>query len=185
MNSMPAIVRRRRFRGLALHHGRHPSKHPRRLVLRTARWGDPPVRGRCRWCYENTAGIHLTWHEYCLDAYRVASGQKPARIQLTMCQMCAGPAEELDHRLGIAVARALGSDALKRAFTIENLRWLCHDCHRRKTVLDRRIGRYLRACSLDWRSARRVLQINRGWFGAFMAPLGLADAAEDSMMRAA
>ena len=122
MDSMPAIVRRRRFRGLLLHQGRHPSKHPRRLVLRTTRRGEPPVRGRCRWWYENTAGLHLTWHEYCLDAYRVASGQKLARIQLTMCQMCADPAEELNHRLGIAVARALGPDAVKRAFTIENLR---------------------------------------------------------------
>ena len=53
----------------------------------------------------------------------MASGQKLARIQLTMCQMCAAaPAEELNHRLGIAVARALGPDAVKRAFTIENLR---------------------------------------------------------------
>ena len=172
MESMPTIVRRRRFRGLALHHGRHPSRHPRRLVLRTSRWGEPPVHGRCRWCYENTAGIHLTWHEYCLDAYRVASGQKPARIQLTMCESCAGPAEELDHRLGIAVARSLSPDALRRAFTIENLRWLCHDCHKRKTVLDRRIGRYLRGCSLDWHGARRVLRANRRWITAFLLPGG-------------
>ena len=93
-----------------------------------------------------TVSIHLTWHEYCLDAYRVASGQKPARIQLSACESCADPAKELDHRLAVAVARVLGSDAIRRAFTIENLRWLCHDCHRRKIAQDRRRGRYLRSC---------------------------------------
>ena len=102
-----------------------------------------------------------------------------------MCQMCAGPAEELDHRLGIAVARALDADALRRALTIENLRWLCHGCHRRKTVLDRRIGRYLKVCSLDWRSACQVLQLNRGWIKAFLAPLEVPDAVEGSLTRAA
>ena len=43
-------MRGRRLRGLVLHHRRHPSAHPRRLVTRTASWGDPPVRGVCRWC---------------------------------------------------------------------------------------------------------------------------------------
>ena len=72
-------MRGRRLRGLVLHHRRHPSAHPRRLVTRTASWGEPPVRGVCRWCHEHTAAIHLTWHDYCLAAYRVASGQKPRR----------------------------------------------------------------------------------------------------------
>ena len=38
---------------------------------------------------------------------------------------CAGPADELDHRLAINVARALGPEALRRSFTLENLQWLC------------------------------------------------------------
>ena len=79
MESMRNRVRGRRLRGLVLHHRRHPSAHPRRLVTRTASWGEPPVRGVCRWCHEHTAAIHLTWHDYCLAAYRVASGQKPRR----------------------------------------------------------------------------------------------------------
>ena len=77
--------------------------------------GEPPVRGVCRWCGEHTAAIHLTWHDYCLDAYRVASGQKPGGIQVTMCEGCGGPAAELDHRLAINVARAMGPEALRRA----------------------------------------------------------------------
>ena len=91
MESMRNRVRSRRLRGLVLHHRRHPSAHPRRLVTRTARWGEPPVRGVCRWCHEHTAAIHLTWHDYCLAAYRVASGQKPLGIQVTMCEGCGGP----------------------------------------------------------------------------------------------
>ena len=93
MESMRNRMRGRRLRGLVLHHRRHPSAHPRRLVTRTASWGEPPVRGVCRWCHEHTAAIHLTWHDYCLAAYRVASGQKPLGIQVTMCETCGGPAD--------------------------------------------------------------------------------------------
>ena len=173
MRSMLSVITHRRHRGLSLHHRRHPSAHPRRLVNRTARWGEPPVRGVCRWCHEDTADIRLTWHEYCLDAYRVASGQKPERMQLTMCGACGGAAAELDHRLSIEVARALGPDALMRAFPLENLQWLCRECHRRKTRLDRRLARYLSGCSLDWRRARRVARRNRLWLNEFLKPLGV------------
>ena len=169
-------MRSRRLRGLVLHHRRHPSAHPRRLVTRTARWGEPPVRGVCRWCHEHTAAIHLTWHDYCLAAYRIASGQKPLGIQVTMCEGCGGPAAELDHRLAINVARAMGPEALRRAFTLENLQWLCSPCHRRKTRLDRRLARFLSVCSLDWRGSLRAWRLNRAWAGAFLAPLGIVDA---------
>ena len=85
MESMRNRMRWRRLRGLVLHHRRHPSAHPRRLVTRTASWGEPPVRGACRWCHEHTPALD-TWHDYCLAAYRVASGQKPGGIQVTMCE---------------------------------------------------------------------------------------------------
>ena len=39
-------MRGRRLRGLVLHHRRHPSAHPRRLVTRTASWGEKPVTRR-------------------------------------------------------------------------------------------------------------------------------------------
>ena len=170
MRSMLSVITHRRHRGLSLHHRRHPSAHPRRLVNRTASWGETPVRGVCRWCREDTADIRLTWHEYCLDAYRVASGQKPENMQLTMCGACGGAAAELDHRLSIKVAPALGPDALMRAFTLENLQWLCRECHRRKSRLDRRLARYLAGCSLDWRSAERVARLNEAWLIAFLGP---------------
>ena len=180
MESMGSRMKRRRLRGLVIHHRRHPSAHPRRLVRRTRNWGERPVSGVCRWCREHAASIQLTWHGYCLDAYRVASGQKPA-MQLTMCQGCSGPADELDHRLAINVAPALGPLDLRRAFTLENLQWLCNSCHRRKTRLDRYLARYLRVCSLDWRGAMRAWRLNRAWAGAFLPSLCSMDAGEDGL----
>ena len=97
----------------------------------------------CRWCYEHTAHIRTLWHPYCLNAYRVASGQHPDEMQHTLCKMCGEPSDEMDHRLEIEVARALGSAVMLRAFTPDNLRWLCRSCHRRRTG--------------DWRSSCRLV----------------------------
>ena len=61
-------------------------------------------------------------------------------MQRTLCEICGDPPDEMDHRLSIEVARALGPAAMLRAFTLDNLRWLCRSCHRRKTRQDRRLG---------------------------------------------
>ena len=98
------------------------------------------VPGICRWCYERTASPKTRWHLYCLNAYRVASDQHPDEIQHALCEMCGDPSDEMDHRLAIEVARALDPAAMLRAFTLDNLRWLCHDCHTRKTKQDRRLA---------------------------------------------
>ena len=156
-----------------LHHRRHPAERPRRLVNRTARWGEPPVNGICRWCYERTAHIKTRWHPYCLNAYRVASGQHPEEMQHTLCEVCGGPSDEMDHHLAINVARALGPAAMLRAFTPDNLRWLCRSCHRRKTQQDRKLAKFLAACSLDWYSAKHLLRKNRRWALAFTLPCSL------------
>lgn len=170
---MKTPIRTRQLRGLVLHHKRHPATHPRRLVNRTAKWGEPPRNGICRWCYEHTSHIRTRWHPYCLNAYRVASGQHPDEIQKTLCEMCGGPPEEIDHRLSIVVARALGPDAMLRAFTLDNLRWLCRSCHKRKTRQDRLLAKFLTACSLDWRNARRLLRRNHSWALSFTLPCSL------------
>ena len=57
------------------------------------------MNGICRWCYELTASPSTRWHLYCLDAYRVASGQHPDEIQYTLCEICGDPSDEMDHRL--------------------------------------------------------------------------------------
>ena len=173
---MRTPIRRRQLRGLVLHHRRHPAEHPRRLVNRTARWREPPVYGICRWCYEPTASIKTRWHRYCLNAYRVASGQHPDEIQHTLCEICGDPSDEIDHRLAIEVARALGLAAMLRAFTLDNLRWLCRDCHRRKTRQDRLLAKFLSACSLDWHGARRLLGQHYDWLQSFLLPCSLESA---------
>ena len=148
----------------------------RGLVNRTARWEEPPQNGICCRCYERTSNIKTRWHLYYLNAYRVASGQHPDEIQHTLCEICGDPSDEMDHRLAIEVARALGPAAMLRAFTLDNLRWLCRDCHRRKTRQDRRLAKFLSACSLDWRGARRLLNQNRRWALLFLLPRSLEPA---------
>ena len=59
--------------------------------------------------------------------------------------MCGDPSDEMDHRLAIEVTRALGPAAMLRAFTPDNLRWLCRDFHRRKTRQGRRLAKFLSA----------------------------------------
>ena len=167
---MRTPIKRRQIKGLILHFRRHPSTHRRRLVNRTASWKEPPTDGICRWCYERTAHIKTRWHSYCLNAYRVASGQHPDQIQHTLCEMCGAPSDEMDHRLAIDVARALGPDAMLRAFIPKNLRWLCRSCHRRKTRQDRLLSKFLAACSLDWYGARRLLKNNHKWAMSFLLP---------------
>ena len=167
---MKTPIRKRQLRGLVMHHRRHPAEHPRRLVNRTARWDEPPVAGICRWCYELTASPKTRWHLYCLNAYRVASGQHPDEMQRTLCEMCGDLPDEMDHRLSIEVARALGPAAMLRAFTLDNLRWLCRSCHRRKTRQDRRLAKFVTACSLDWYGAQRLLRQNRKWALSFALP---------------
>ena len=137
-------------------------------MCRVSEWPDSPVNGMCRWCLRTTANFRLTWHTYCYNAYRVATGLSPQQIQKTLCQVCGDPAGELDHKLSIVVASALGHDALLRAFTLPNLQWLCKPCHRRKTRLDRRIAKFVRVCGFGWRTARDLAERHGRWFRAFL-----------------
>ena len=100
-----------------------------------------------------------------------------SQTALLVCEsnwsVCGGPPDEMDHRLAIEVARTLGPAAMLRAFTPDNLRWLGRDCHRRKTGQDRRLAKFLSACSLDWHSVRRMLRQHREWLQSFLLPCSL------------
>ena len=93
-----------------------------------------------------------------------------------LCEMCGDPSDEMDHRLAINVARALNPAAMLRAFTSDNLRWLCRSCHRRKTRQDRRLAKFLAAYSLDWYSVKKLLRKNRRWALTFMLSCSLGPA---------
>ena len=113
---------------------------------------------------------------YRLNAYRVATGLRPKELRRTLCEIRRKGADERDHRLAIEVARTLGPAAMLRAFTPDNLRWLCRSCHRRKTGQDRRLAKFLSACSLDWYGARQLLKQNRRWALSFLLPYSLGRA---------
>ena len=110
MESMRNRMRGRRLRGLVLHHRRHPSAHPRRLVTRTASWGEPSdqaasVAGATSTPPPYTSpGTTTVWRPTASHQDRSHVG-----IQVTMCEGCGGPAAEIDHRLAINVARATGT----------------------------------------------------------------------------
>ena len=148
---------RRQYRGLLLHTVRHRASHSRRLVNRTARWGEPPINGVCRWRYERTASLKTRWHSYCLDAYRVASGQKPEEMQLTLCEICGGRADEIDHRLAITVAKALGKEAELRAFNARQSQMAVPAMPPAQDGQDRIIARAASARELDWRAGQSHL----------------------------
>ena len=165
---MKTHIRQRQLRGLVLHHRRHPADHPRRLVNRTARWSEPPQNGICRWCCERTAHIKTRWHPYCLNAYRVASGQHPEEIQHTLCEMCGDPSDEMDHRL----ARA-GPSRYAECVHSRQPALAVPELSPAQTRQDRRPANFLDACSLDWHSGKRLLRENRAWALSFMLPCSL------------
>ena len=45
------------------------------------------------------------------------------RYSTRSARYAADPSDEMDHRLAIEVAHALGPAAMLRAFTLDNLRW--------------------------------------------------------------
>ena len=51
---------------------------------------------------------------------------------------------EIEHELAISVAVELGRAAIIRAFMPDNLRYLCSNCHKTKTALDRVLVKALR-----------------------------------------
>ena len=50
---------------------------------------------------------------------------------------CGRPGQEVDHRDALVLAWTSGEPRrLLRAYSLDNLMWLCHDCHRAKTRPD-------------------------------------------------
>ena len=113
-------------------------------------------RGICRWCKLPIAEKRRSlWHEDCVPAYWAATGNQSGLVGYFFRQHCAvhdadpwceqcGPGSngvvELDHRDALSVAWASGDERrMLRALTLNNLRWLCHDCHKVKTGDDRRL----------------------------------------------
>lgn len=137
------VDRIRQARGL-LRHYRRSEKYRRGCVEDLGK----AVRGTCVWCGQPADTKRKTWHPHCVAAFQAAKGYTKFVSTLipywvgdekAKCEMCDRPGEEIDHRLALSIAHRLGRRAELRAYRIENLRWLCRECHAVKTAADRRV----------------------------------------------
>ena len=109
----------------------------------------------CPWCEEPNDGA-AWWHELCVAAHSVARGVTNrvtysglgfdsrgwVIVPADGCEECGNQIAEVDHRLALSVAverRRLGDRRWWRAWTPSNLRWLCQECHKKKTAEDRHL----------------------------------------------
>ena len=154
--------RYRALRGLFIHVVRRPMRGlPGGVICRNPAQGAAdrqPEKGRCSWCrLPVKVKGRDRWHPDCVAYYALANGSHhwgwadlvsmrfPRTDEvirsLNRCP-CGADGHELDHTLAIGVAQALAGPLDRRvyalAFTLENLRWLCHDCHSQKSGMDRR-----------------------------------------------
>ena len=138
--------RMRGLRGLLIHARERPSGSGYRRLIESHL---PKAPGLCNWCRQRVdeKGRRL-WHTFCLDWAETAFGGYPytyMRRRPYACSECGeGGRQEYDHELAISVAHELGRKAVLRAFCPDNLRYLCHSCHVKKTARDRVILKILR-----------------------------------------
>lgn len=145
--------RYRQLRGLAIHFRKEwPAVRLRRAfkrpLLPSFQTTTAPG-GTCRWCKLPTGKRHLKWHAGCVHAYRAAVTQTLRRLwppeKRPTCP-CGQPGQELDHRDALILAWTSGNPRrLIRAYSLDNLLWLCRPCHRMKTTKDLRLLSDMRA----------------------------------------
>ena len=108
--------------------------------------------GTCRWCKLPTGREHLKWHPNCVHAYRAAAAQSLrylwAQGKRPDCP-CGQPGQELDHKDALILAWTSGDPRrLVRAYSLDNILWLCRPCHREKTTNDLRLLSEMRATQI-------------------------------------
>ena len=116
-------------------------------------WGSQHP-GFCCWC-KQPSRPHRIWHDLCRKAHSAGMGKtveqntNDSLIQRNnACFQCGKIGFfELDHRTALSVAREyqrMGHRGWWKAWTLSNLRWLCHSCHATKTGRDRKLLARLR-----------------------------------------
>lgn len=115
--------------------------------------------GVCRWCELWLPPKKRRWcNQGCVRAYAMALGTQVMPNTNTpllssknaCCADCGHPGRyhhngrwvnfslEVDHIVALSVAHYRGERERKRAHLLDNLQWLCPDCHKVKTASDRR-----------------------------------------------
>ena len=134
------------------------SRHP--VGNMTEKIGEKRNWGTCKWCLmpvePGPSGRGKLWHESCADWKLCASGtptgndmergpmvevQTPSgytnyRELCPACGKAGFVSFELDHIMSIGVAKRLGEYFYRRAFSPDNLWWICNKCHDKKTAFD-------------------------------------------------
>lgn len=148
------MSRYRRLRGFAIHclpmlrEGEIPTN---RKLLDAQDLKGPKTPGICRWCrLPVTSKRRQLWDDECKKQHLNVIGWRvdplgtqyrgDKYIDNRVCARCGGTDRlEIEHHLSLSVARILGVKAMIHAYTLENLRWLCHDCHAAKTRTERQL----------------------------------------------
>ena len=105
--------------------------------------------GTCLWCRTPTATPRTRWHPSCVNAYHAATGRSLRYMWNKKgpppCPCGNGP-NELDHHDALILAwTSADFRRLIRAYSLDNLVWLCRKCHREKTVNDLNLLTLMRA----------------------------------------
>ena len=129
---------------------------PSRALVKSIHVKD--VRGTCKWCRSAADTSRQMWHKECAVTYLVARGDHSIFWSVKSpndpndpgeCAACGTTraAWEIDHEVPLGVASRryhLGRDRRWwRAWWVENLQWLCAECHKIKTREDRNMMRDL------------------------------------------
>ena len=125
-------------------HPANPLLDPRALVSPAANWRK--TKGNCPWCNEASSEPTPGWHPLCQRYYFAARGathyeQNGKTLPLVAkkpCAKCGGIAHEINHIMPLGIARKTGGANHLKAWTPQNLQWLCSECHAGKTVTESR-----------------------------------------------
>lgn len=133
-----------------------PTSWPRRKLIQSIHVKD--LRGTCKFCKLPTDRRRQMWHKECVVAYKLACGDHAIFWEVRNPNNPDDPGEcavcgikkavwEIDHVVPLGVAARRYQLGLRRywwrAWWVENLQYLCRDCHLDKTRLDRQLMRDL------------------------------------------
>ena len=67
-------------------------------------------------------------------------GKAKPLVPRTPCAECGGVAQRIDHIVPLVIARTTGGTEMLKAWTPQNLQWLCASCHDSKTWTGTRVS---------------------------------------------
>ena len=123
-------------------HPANPLREPRALVSPAANWRK--TDGACPWCNQPSNESDSGWHQHCLRYYNAArgatyyqwDGKAAPLVGRTLCEECGGPAQIIGHIVSPETARSADGPEMLKAWTPQNLQWLCASCYNSRKGLE-------------------------------------------------